>query len=63
MGVNQGMEEMECEVCLALANFYDSPPQSRRKRICEIGDTKPEECAIIDAPIWAECKQVELHDE
>ena len=54
---------MECEVCLALANFYDSPPQSRRKRICEIGDTKPEECAIIDAPIWAECKQVELHDE
>lgn len=52
--VNLDMEEIELQtdVCLALASFYDSPPQSLHERISEIDDPTPEECAAKDAPIW-----------
>lgn len=49
-GVNPYMENLETEVCLALASFYDSPPPSRHDRISEKDDSKPEECATEDAP-------------
>jgi len=48
--VNQGMVEIETEVCLALARFYDSPPPSRHDKIPQQYDSTPEECAQVDAP-------------
>lgn len=48
--------EMETEVCLALARFYDSPPPSRHDGISEICDPKPEEHAKNGVPLWGESK-------
>ena len=48
--VNPDMVEIQTQVCLFLASFYDSPLESRPERKSEINDTKPEECATQDAP-------------
>lgn len=50
--VNLDMEEIELQtdVCLALACFYDSPPPSHHDGMPEICDPTPEECAQVDAP-------------
>jgi len=56
--VNPYMDNLETEVCLALAWFYDSPPPSRPDRKSEINDPKPEECATQDAPFREVCIEV-----
>ena len=52
--VNLDKEEIELqtEICLALASFYDSPLPSHHDGMPEKCDSKPEECATKDAPIW-----------
>ena len=59
--VNDYMDTLETDVCLALARFYDSPPQTLPERISEPCDPTPEECATKDAPVWEENRQIERH--
>ena len=59
--VNDYMDNLETDVCLALARFYDSPPQTLPERISEPCDPTPEECATKDAPVWEENRQIEKH--
>lgn len=61
MKVNDDMDTLETDVCLALANFYDSPIPTRPERISEKDDPTPEECATKDAPVWEENRQIEKH--
>ena len=48
--------EMETDACLALAQFYDSPPPSHRDGIPEICDPTPEEHANNGVPPRVENK-------
>lgn len=57
------MVEIETEVCLALARFYDSPPPSRHDKISERHYSTPEECAIKDAPFREQSMIIELQGE
>ena len=61
MKVNDDMDTLETDVCLALAGFYDSPPPSLHERISEKDDTTPIECATKDALVWEENRQIEKH--